>query len=64
MTDAPTASNRRTFLRWTALAAATPILTEAHLAMAAQPSVRPNTPLGPDAGMRPGEAGPDLRRPA
>ena len=50
-TDAPS-SDRRAFLRWTALAAAAPILTEAHFAAAAQVPVHPNTRLGPDGGMR------------
>ena len=49
-TDAP-AHDRRTFLRWTAFAAAAPILTEGHFAMAAQ-AAHPNTALGPDGGMR------------
>ena len=51
LTDTPS-NDRRAFLRWTALAAATPILTEAHFAAAAQVPVRPNTKLGPDGGMR------------
>ena len=48
----PSSNDRRAFLRWTALAAAAPILTEAHFAAAAQVPVRPNTKLGPDGGMR------------
>ena len=51
LTDTPS-NDRRAFLRWTALAAAAPILTEAHFAAAAQTSVHPNTKLGPDGGMR------------
>ena len=51
LTDTPS-NDRRAFLRWTALAAAAPILTEAHFAAAAQTAVRPNTKLGPDGGMR------------
>ncbi len=47
-----TSSDRRAFLRWTALAAAAPILTEAHFAAAAQSAARPNTKLGPDGGWR------------
>ena len=51
LTDTPS-NDRRGFLRWTALAAAAPILTEAHFAAAAQTSAHPNTKLGPDGGMR------------
>ena len=51
LTDTPS-NDRRAFLRWTALAAAAPILTEAHFAAAAQTAVHPNTKLGPDGGMR------------
>jgi histidinol-phosphate aminotransferase len=48
----PPSNDRRSFLRWTAFAAAAPILTEAHFARAAQQPVHPNTRLGPDGGMR------------
>ena len=51
LTDTPS-NDRRAFLRWTALAAAAPILTEAHFAAAAQTPAHPNTKLGPDGGMR------------